>query len=84
MYYSRTFVSACIDSDAEQSVIGLEQARENTELAGREIECVTSPLTFRLVDREKNSEGILKVRLPIPDGTKIPIHVHFVGADNHL
>lgn len=77
---STTFICAFIDSGAEKSVIGTNQAHANHASMGRAIGRVYKQLTFRSVEGE-TKQGTLKLRLDLSNGSHIPNVEKIVHAD---
>lgn len=81
IYGETIFEGACIDSGAEQSVIGVNQARAYETATGRKKTKAAEPLVFKFGDGEIPSQGMLDLRIPIPNGSHVSIMTHVVHAD---
>lgn len=81
LYGPNKLEGACIDSVAEKTVIGSQQAEAYSRLTGRKATSDTTPLIFWLGDGERARQGTIEVRIPLPNGLQVAVQVHIVHAD---
>lgn len=81
MYTSATFQGACVDSGAEVSVIGADQAQAYQAMMGTPMHMTPSSLQFKFGNYLCQSSGVIDVRVPIPNGSFIAFKAHVVRAD---
>lgn len=81
LYGADVFIGAWIDSGAEPSVIGIDQAQTYQVSTGRVISSDTSPLTLWFGYSEKVSKRLIDVKGPLHTGATTYIEVHIVKAD---
>lgn len=81
LYGPETFEGACLDSGAEQSVIGSQQAASYTKATGRKTNVTANTLIFRFGDGESESLGVNRVRISLPYGEHVVVSVHVVNSD---
>lgn len=81
LYTPDRFVGACIDSGAEKSFIGYEQAREYCSSMNLKLSLSPSPLRFKFCNSTHKSEGMMKVRVSVCDVAHIQVSTDIVRAD---
>lgn len=75
------FQGACIDTGAQNTVIGRRQALAICQSQGTKLKLSKSSTTFRFGNGRHNSLGILKIRIPTKDGGFIDIDADVVQPD---
>ena len=81
-YYTRTsFEGACIDSGAQRSVIGFDQAVAYAQLVQRKWKHVEAPRRYRFGDGVRPSCGTIEVRIPLDRDSYLRLNVDIVHAD---
>lgn len=78
---TEVFDGACIDSGADQSVVGINQTKACTRQTGRTIKTVVEPLPFKFGDGQRRGVGIFYTRIPLPYQKHIHIPDHIVHAE---
>lgn len=81
LYPSENFVGACIDSGADKSVMGYEQARDYCTSKDANLDLVASPLRFKFRNSTHRSEGTMEVRIQITGEAYIAVNTDVVRAD---
>ena len=75
------FKGACLDSGAQQSVIGKTQAKAYCTLTGTKMKLRPSMKAFRFGDGVFNSLGTIHIRIPTPDGSFLFLDIDVVQAN---
>lgn len=70
-----------MDSEAEKSVMGVEQATAYARITGRKTTTSTRISIFRFGDEERIRKGNIQVRIPIPKGQHVVIRFKIVEAN---
>jgi hypothetical protein len=74
-------MSAYLDTGAQTSVIGLDQAKEYCRYRGIKLKTNESRKSFRFGSHMHESLGDLLIQLPLSDGYLIPIQMGGVSAE---
>lgn len=83
LYGTRKLECACMYSGAEQSVIGVQQATDYTNITVKKMHPVESTLIFRFGDGKKMSEGFIEVRIRLPTSEHVAVNIYVVQAYIH-
>jgi hypothetical protein len=80
-YNKRKWQGACLDTDAQRSVIGLPQVRAYCRYMGFRLTLAKSRTVFRFGVGVSKSSGILHMRIPTPNESFMLLAVDVVDAD---
>ena len=78
---SKKFHGACIDTGAQQCVVGLKQAKAYCKERDIKLKLLPSRTEFRFGDRSFRSLGAIPIRIPTPNGSFIEHRFDVVKAD---
>ena len=78
---SKQFHGACIDTGAQQCVVGLKQAKSYCKKIGCKLKLWPSRTEFRFGDGSFKSLGALPIRIPTPECSFIEQKIDVVKAD---
>jgi hypothetical protein len=76
-----SFQGICIDTGAQRSVVGIDQAKAYCELCDIRFRTKPSLTAFRFGDGVFKSLGCIPVRIPTPDGNQIKMDMDVVQAN---
>jgi hypothetical protein len=76
-----SFQGICIDTGAQRSVVGIDQAKAYCELCDIRFRTKPSLTAFRFGDGVFKSLGCIPVRIPTPDGNHIKMDMDVVQAN---
>ena len=78
---SKKFQGACIDTGAQQCVVGLKQAKAYCKERRCKFKLLPSRIEFRFGDGSFRSLGAIPIRIPTPNGSFIEHRFDVVDAD---
>lgn len=78
---SEKFKGICVDTGAQRSVVGRNQAKAYCKSAGITFKTKPSAISFKFGDGIFDSLGKIPVRIPTPDGGFLPLEIDVVKAN---